>query len=227
MKNKRCNTHNKMDEDKKSYIQRMQFQNAMKFKEIAVELSESISDQINLFTFMIQCIIRELEAEEISKIFYVDNNEHIKQPILSPFPEYYTDQYDTDHDLSSNCIVKVDFSKTPVIVQPGLKDKLVNAVNLVWRNGFKNIGKNVLGIYFEYIDLCYVYNGTHTCSAAVIKRQGVIETSCRDMTKLFPHITTDGEWWYNAHTGEKKYKVYDFRFAVLYEIARCKYELEN
>ncbi len=50
----------------------------------------------------------------------------------------------------------------------------------------------------------------------------------------YPHITTDGEYWYNNgekifyhNTASEPFKVIDFRFALMYEISRLVYCIEN
>lgn len=48
-----------------------------------------------------------------------------------------------------------------------------------------------------------------------------------DITELFPHVCTDGQNWYNAHTDETIGDVIDFRVSIIYEIAKVKHQLEK
>lgn len=55
--------------------------------------------------------------------------------------------------------------------------------------------------------------------------RGAAITLHGDCELAFPHISTDGADWANIHTGTKISKVYDFRIALIYEIAKMKYDL--
>ena len=55
--------------------------------------------------------------------------------------------------------------------------------------------------------------------------EGEILAEYVDVEALFEHLDTDGVIWINAHTKEKYDEVFDSRFAVLYELARMKFNL--
>ena len=45
------------------------------------------------------------------------------------------------------------------------------------------------------------------------------------MNRIFEHIRTDGLHWYSTHNNIQLGEVYDFRVAIIYEIAKIKYNL--
>lgn len=70
-------------------------------------------------------------------------------------------------------------------------------------------------------------------ASGIIQKTGSIEADVYDITEIFNHVKTDGEYWLNVHTNERLKdfngykKVFDFRIAVLFELARMKFQLAN
>ena len=84
------------------------------------------------------------------------------------------------------------------------------------------------------MDICVIENGYHSVAAGKYFGAGCLKAQVYDTQLAYPHITTDGEYWYNG--GEKifyhnissePFKVIDFRFALLYEISRLVYCIEK
>ncbi len=48
-----------------------------------------------------------------------------------------------------------------------------------------------------------------------------------NVSELFSHIYTDGVEWINFHNNKPIYKVIDFRIAILFELARLKYNISR
>lgn len=93
-------------------------------------------------------------------------------------------------------------------------------------NGFVHDKSNHWAYCFPYISLCYVHNGKYLIPSGITYKKGIIQAKEYDITKLFPHMHTDGINWYNSHSNEKRGELADFRLGVIYEIARLKYTIE-
>ena len=86
---------------------------------------------------------------------------------------------------------------------------------------FKN-DENHQARYYKELDLCLVHNGRHSTTMGLYKNEGQIMASTISIASLFDYYTTDGAHWY----GRDKVKlnpVEDFRFALLFELAKRKY----
>lgn len=113
------------------------------------------------------------------------------------------------------------------MVLPWNRDRLRNSVKNIHINNFEYHSNNHLAYYFSYIDICHVYNGNHSISAGIGHEKGIIKAKEYDIRDSFNHIYTDGEQWFNIHTKEPIEEVFDFMIAILYELAKIKYNLES
>lgn len=81
--------------------------------------------------------------------------------------------------------------------------------------------KNQDVYYFSHIELCYVDSGFHYVAVAVGRKEGVLEAKrYYDVSQLFDHVRTDGEYWYSVYNREKLGELLDFRIGILFEIAK-------
>ena len=99
-------------------------------------------------------------------------------------------------------------------------DKLRKAIPQVFTNGFHQELGNYTGTYYPEINLVIVENGRHHLSAAMTKNLGSAMLYVHSLKEAFPHMKTDGAYWYID--GMKPWTVYDYRVATLYELARMK-----
>lgn len=81
--------------------------------------------------------------------------------------------------------------------------------------------------FFNYIDIGIMYNGIHSTSSAMYYKSGIVTASVCDFPKLFDTTTTDGVEWWSETVNRSMGLVRDYRFAVLYEIAKRKYVVEH
>lgn len=77
------------------------------------------------------------------------------------------------------------------------------------------------------IDLCHVYNGNHSIHIGTYLKKSEIESEVCRTELLYSHCHTNGEYWYNSHTGKIISKVNDFRIAALYYAAQIRYKIKN
>ncbi len=98
-------------------------------------------------------------------------------------------------------------------------DKLSKAISQVFLQGFRQIN-NYTGTYYPDINLVVVENGRHHLSAAAVKNSGSAKLQICDLKEAFSVLKTDGAYWYSD--GSSPDQVFDYRVAVLYELARLK-----
>jgi hypothetical protein len=105
------------------------------------------------------------------------------------------------------------------------KIESISELSVVLRDRpFKQDDLNHLAIYYPYMDICYVHNGIHSATMGKYYCKGVIHADIYNIEKAFECYYTDGCSWYGTETGERKGNVFDYRIAVLFEIARMIYE---
>lgn len=121
----------------------------------------------------------------------------------------------------------VDFSTDCVISVPWESERMIHSISHIFHDGFDQTAGSYTGTYFELMDVCYITNGLHHTAAGIVNKSGTVNVNVYHTGLAFSHISTDGANWHNTHTGAILDKVYDFRIAALYEIAKNKYELIN
>lgn len=200
-----------------------EFEFTMDYVEFTLQFEKTIEDKINMIDFFMEMIRKDIQYDLMSKFLY---NSMDGIEIDHPFPiEYFIDAPDVKN--SAILIRKdkvIDLSKNTVILLPWDRYAFSGILKSINENGFKYIKSNHRGYFYSDVDICYVYNGNHSIATGIIKRQGQIKVKEYDIKGLFKDLATDGLSWYI--NGEKhETKVFDFRIAILYEIAKIKYNL--
>lgn len=196
-------------------------------------------EKLQLLTFLLDIVKRDIQMDLLSEIYY-KQEENITNLTRKRFiPLWYVDELGNKNNLDPVNKRQVDFSETVTIVIPWKGSRMGNAIIDIAREGFiYDEQEHLPAYYFSEIDLCYVLSGNHHISAGIIQESGYVEADVYDITKLFDHVLTDGECWFNAHTGkrlkfvdvfkrETYMTVFDFRVAVIYELARMKYRVQD
>lgn len=106
---------------------------------------------------------------------------------------------------------------------------LIDTFFKVRRTGFKQ-NSNHDGYYYKELDLLYVYNGRHSATVGTVLG-GEMEVEVVSIEEMYKqNIVTDGAYWYcfSVWNNDKRIgDIDDFRIAVLYELSRQKWLLEN
>jgi len=202
-----------------------EFKHAMSFVGEVLETEKSIKDQIIILDFMLEVVKEDLKTDLLSYIFYSEVD--FGREINCPFPLNYYDEQGNTLSVKEREKTEVDLAENCVLVLPWRRDRLRRQIINLSNNDFFYDKRNHRAYYFPYVSLCYVYNGNHSIASGTVLKKGKIEAEQYDITKLFPHIYTDGQKWYNSHTGKKTGNVTDFRISIIYEVARTKYQLEK
>lgn len=214
--------------DGTEYVQSSRsFYHTIQLAEIWLEEEKNVEDKIVLLDYLLTVIREDLQTDILTTIIY--SKEHFKGELPTLMFPYYYDKEGKNHKVneSETPIKVVDLATDCVLVMPWRRDKLKTAIKELKNKVFSQSG-NHIARYYSHIDVCYVYNGLHSTGAAIGHKKGKLKAYEVDVSKLFDHLHTDGEYWYNSHTNETyKMKVFDFRFAILYELAKMKYRLEE
>lgn len=80
--------------------------------------------------------------------------------------------------------------------------------------------------FFNYINLGIIYNGIHSTSSAMYYKSGIVTANICEFTRLFETTTTDGVEWWSEIKNQSMGLLRDYRYAVLYEVAKRKYKIE-
>jgi hypothetical protein len=195
-----------------------EYQYAMDFIQSVFATEASTEDQLIVLNFMLDVVKEDLRTDLLSYIFYSQID--FSREFDWPFPVTCRDEAGNEI-LTEKGKTEVDLAQSCVLVLPWRRDRLYNQIINIFKNDFHYIERNHKAWYFPYISLCYVYNGRHSVASGVGHKKGKIEARQYDITKLFPHVNTDGKYWYNSHTGERAGEVPDFRISIIYEIARA------
>lgn len=191
----------------------------------ALDLEKSLKDKINMINFFMEVIRKDIQYDLMSKFLY---SEMEGIDIDAPFPISLLSKDSNSKDKAiltrENRII--DLSKDSIILLPWDRFRFSNTVKSIYENGFEYMEHNHKAYYYSDIDLCYVYSGNHSITTGIIKKEGIIKAEEYDIKRLFNVLTTDGLNWYID--GEKPIKeVFDFRIAILYDLAKIKYNLQK
>lgn len=202
-----------------------EFNYAMNFAKTSI-LEENQENRLLMLDFMLDVVKRDLIHDLLANILYDDS--YFKEQIRLPFPAVCYDQTGKKIDtLSVTKNKEVDLSKDYILVLPSKRSKLKNILKTVNASGFKYQENNHYAFYYNYIDLCYVYNGLHSITAGIYHKQGFIKAQECNLPDFFDHFYTDGLNWYNSYTNSIIGDVWDFRLSIIFEVAKLKYKLEN
>lgn len=199
-----------------------EYKYAIDFIHSVFKTETSAEDQLIVLNFMLDVIKEDLRTDLLSHIFY--SQADFDREFDWPFPITCADETGNEFSIETGW-AEVDLEQNCVLVLPWRRDRLRNQILNISKNDFRYIERNHKAWFFPYISLCYVYNGRHSIASGVVYKKGKIKALQYDITKLFPHINTDGKYWYNSHTGERAGEVPDFRISIIYEIARAIFKV--
>ena len=127
--------------------------------------------------------------------------------------------------------ITVDIEKTTLITSPWCAKRLPPILKKIKDEGFKNDEHNQHAVFYEDMDICVISNGYHSTAAGKYFGKGELKAHLCNTRWAYPHITTDGEYWYcdseKIYNYNEPFKVKDFRFALLYEISKMIYSIES
>lgn len=205
----------------------IEYKNAMAYIERILNEKMKDEDKIVILDFVSEMVKKDLQSNVITTIFY--SEDHFKKNLTRLLPPLYFDENNVEHyfqpEDASNYSKNIDLSTDCVLVMPWNKDRLPKNILNIFKNGFIHHPSNHMAYYYTELDICYVYNGTHSITSGIGYKNGLITAEVFQMNRIFEHIRTDGLHWYSTHNNIQLGEVYDFRVAIIYEIAKIKYNL--
>lgn len=188
------------------------------------------ADKIFLLDYLIDTILDDVCTQRTAEPLF----EFTSPPNGYPFPVEYYDANGERREILSSGTVKIDLADVHVLSCPYSYGKLFANLLNIRDNGFiDNAGARRTVYYFTDVDLCFVADGNHSINAGRYLRKGGIAVGFFDIPLLYPHLYTDGAFWYNSHTEEYLYGKQeprrsvcdDFRLAAVYTLARERHGL--
>lgn len=182
-------------------------------------------EKVILLDYMLSVVRDDLKTDLLSTIFY--DKEHFERRLGFPFPDRYFDEKDTEIKFSPNGERSVSLANDCVLTLPWNRYSTRNCILGVFTNGFQFDKGDHEAEYFTHVDIYCVKRGYHSIAAGVVYKNGSVQAKEYDVSRLFKHMHTDGEFWYNSHNKQKLGAVFDFRVGIIYEIAKLKHQILN
>ncbi len=199
----------KSQREKKTFFQR-DIQNILQL----LDREQNPGMQISLLDFSINAIGRELEAEVTSRFLCHDESEDDSK---HPYEIYLAEKHG-----ASETIKNAALSDYNVITQPWKRGSLLHAVDSVFRYGFLQSEGIYNGTLYQELGLVVIGDGRHHLTAARIKGTASADLRVYSLKPCFSTLTTDGSSWFYE---EEQDPVGDYRIALLYELARKRYQV--
>lgn len=197
---------------------------ALEYVKQYIDQETDAQNKIVFLEFVLEVIRNDLKYDLLSHILY--SKEHFIRKFRYPLPLFYYDEANNEKLIRELGKVEIDLAEDCVLVLPWNRGRFYSKIISIKNNDFVNDKSNHRGYYYPYLGLCTIYNGTHSISSGIIHKKGTIEVTAVDITELFPHIYTNGQYWCSTYDN-KKVNVADFRLAILYEVAKIKHQIEN
>ena len=176
----------------------------------------------DLIDYLIDLIGRDLKQDCLANIIYGRKS----IDLLYWFPDKYYNKsgevQEIEHVEDEELKVEVDFSKICTFSIPWNHCRVPR--NLAYLKGKKFLydKTNHYAIYYPEINICHVYNGRHSASIGISNNKGKIKAEQFNIKPLFGNVHTDGYRWYCSHSGFRLERIRDFRFGLLFELAKMK-----
>jgi hypothetical protein len=175
-----------------------------------MDYEENITAKVAFLDFSIDAIGRELEVETTTRILYREG-------------EVPDEDYNIPIIQECKATKRVLLREYNVITRPWDSEKLIKAIYSVFKNGFRQDWQSFNGELYPEIKLAVIANGQHHLTAARLKANASADLRIRPLEPYFDKLTTDGAVWH--FTDQQDERVGEYRIAVLYELARQKYQL--
>lgn len=182
--------------------------------------------QIRYLDFVISIIGEDLKTSVMTTILYKEAFFEENLPALLLPTDYY-DKLGVRHSIAVDAtLIDIELDRSCVLTLPWKREKFTNIIARILEEGFQMSKSRHAAYHFSTMDVTIVWEGHHSIAVGVGIKEGVIRAEKLEIEQLYDHIYTDGFYWMNAHTNEKyALKVFDFRFALLYELSKLRFRL--
>lgn len=199
-------------------------------------LTDNTDESLLFLKYVMKTIALDVSSSIQAAVFYMKDVDSTRLGRI--LPRFYYLSNGTKIDLLEDCadenLISVDIEDTVLVTAPWKIKRLPPILCKINSETFKYDYRNHIALFYKNMDICVITNGHHSTAAGKYFVRGEIKAQIYNTQLAYPHITTDGEYWYCD--GEKIYypnislepfKVIDFRFALIYEISRLIYYIEN
>lgn len=176
-------------------------------------------DAIPLLEFLINTVKEDLRSSAAAELLYaVDHDPRDWRDALFPFLCWLEDVPQETVPFAGNTVVSSIYDWK----------KVSHSAYDIRHEGFHADWNNFSGAYYPELHLIVMGNGLHhSCAAAAFQEDGEIKLDVYSLKRLFPLVTTDGEFWYMKDHPRMTKPVLDIRMSILFELARMKDDLEK
>lgn len=184
-------------------------------------------DEEKLFlNYVIELIGRDIETSAELLHIYKPGHEAC---IYNAFPHFYGNKpYENISLVNKENKITIELGKNIVITEPwDLYLRLLPNLKNIKENKFQYDSGNHQSVYYPYMNVCVVYNGKHSISCGKHFKNGTIKAAVYDTETAFKHIDTDGKKWFFKGGYLPSQKVEDFRYALLFQIAKLLYDTKE
>lgn len=184
------------------------------------------NDKLLYLRFMINAIGRDIETSTQVRNIYKSID---TAPLgTSVFPQMLFFDERKEKSLFTDEITKIKLQEDIVITEPWRKGtKIMSILSGIDKVGFAYDYRNHKSIYYPYMNITISYCGNHSIACGKFMKTGIIEAYAYDVETAFKHIDTDGEKWIFINCNNEPKPVCNFRYALLYKLAKIYYEMLN
>lgn len=211
-------TEKERQKAEKLHWDKMRIEYDMALQQIDTILSRAENNEVRIaiLNYAIKVVKRDLIGDSLTKLIYgeeIDMGWKDGIPLLSRFRKEGTTQ--------------LDLSKTDVLAITWNANKLSGAIRDLSNSPFDQKKGNYEATYYPEIEFLIIMNGIHHSAVASVGDGGAFDKyEVMPIALAFGELDTDGANWIDK-TENKRFPVVDFRFALLYTLAKMRYELEN
>jgi hypothetical protein len=173
-----------------------------------------------LIDYLIDLIALDIKHDCLANVIYGRES----FDLINCFPNEYIDEKWKKQKVVASKEVEVDFSKVRTFSIPWNRIRIPKNLAYLRDKKFCFQKNNHGAFYYPEVNICYVHNGRHLASIAISKNDGKIKAEKISLKPLFSNVRTDGCKWYSTHAEIELGEVSDFRFALLFELAKMKYK---
>lgn len=199
-------------------------------------LTDNTEESLLFLKYAMKTIALDVSSSIQAAVFYMKDVDPARlSRILPRF--FYTaggEKVNLLESYDEEKLVTVDISDMVVVTAPWKINRLPPGLSKIKSETFKYDEHNHSAVFYKNMDICVIENGYHSTAAGKYFGAGRLKAQVYNTQLAYPHITTDGEYWYNGgkkifyhNIASEPYKVIDFRFALLYEISRLVYCIET
>ena len=208
---------------------RIQFDNGSCYvqalQNIDLWLPRTDEDKIRYYSFVIDRLKLAIAADShLDFILRQDLDDNTK--LWTFFPMYtYTNFLDCEC-IETEEIIKLDLSRDLLAASTSKGNSIITHLKARLDDDYKQSCNHRVK-FFSYIDFGVVYNGVHSTTSAMYYKKGTLNAELCDFPRLFSSTTTNGVEWQSTTANKNMGLVRDYRYAVLYEIAKRKFGIDG